>query len=970
MKYYLKKFAKEKIEAESDGFIWLLYFVYCSLIDSESNDAEFWENFKERIKTFNFQRRTVLKIRNCSQFFFKNMRLYTSTMDLTFPKSKIKTLQVKDFRGFGSSMNAADKGIYIEFNPQNTIFYGPNGSGKSSMCDALEYKLTGQVKEAIRRNRRVSEYIRRIGSAYNPHLTLSFSDSTIDVDRLTDDEKNYYSQAFIEKNRIQEFSLFGSKDTGIKKEQILSILIGMDELSALAKSLVQPPAFKSNLSSFKRSLFANKITSLISANITNLTLKKAFEDAIVTEKAKGAALLFKGEIAINDLEEELKIISSNIALVNAETISVSGIPAIPQSQFEFETIITVLESNLKKYDELDLEITKSKLDLSYSNLYAAIEELKAISTVACPACDTPLGKVTKNPFSKATEELIKLKKIKDQEKEFFDLKTLVLENFKTLESFHNNLLANILNTTSLGVLIPEKSIFKSKSPSYSLESRYLFDENAEKIKKEIKNFQNYFTELNSIYQKQTKREQIISANNQKIESLNLRKGELDIVTINWINNQKKLDEINNTLETYSEDLSKLTNEKTIEDEYNSFIDLLIQTYPYFYNELQSFKDKEFQTRFGNIENEIAGFYAQINKHDPEHDTVESFKINNLASDYKIEYKIKGSSFIEDASIKFSEGHLRSLGLSILLANAKINELPFIIFDDVVNAIDSDHRANIIEMMVNDKYLGNTQQIISTHDRLYWERFSIENQEHKFDSYILKCTKGGIVHYHYNLSFREKIHIALANFDIRQALLYSRIWFESIAKQYCMENNIELKGYLRSNDFTVSVEPTLGSIYRALNEKLLNNDNLKILHQDEINFKGINQEHHSFDEFNFNFIHSRTSIEVQKIFEAVNGLDKDLRILKNYKSILENLIEAHKGAQKRLRNLNSKMPPEIQTEIKDKYIMTIDQLTEFLENIGRLKIESSEIVRSENRIKILLIDSIITILVQRQQTNVP
>src|SRR5450631_2144886 len=130
MKYYFKKFAKEKIGTESDPFIWLLYFVYCSLIDSESQGTEFWESLKEKIKTFNFQNRTVSKIKNCSQFIFKNMGIKTPIIDQPYPKSKIKALQVMDFRGFGSSFNIADKGIYLEFNPQNTIFYGPNGSGK------------------------------------------------------------------------------------------------------------------------------------------------------------------------------------------------------------------------------------------------------------------------------------------------------------------------------------------------------------------------------------------------------------------------------------------------------------------------------------------------------------------------------------------------------------------------------------------------------------------------------------------------------------------------------------------------------------------------------------------------------------------------------------------------------------------------------------------------------------------------
>ncbi len=408
-------------------------------------------------------------------------------------------------------------------------------------------------------------------------------------------------------------------------------------------------------------------------------------------------------------------------------------------------------------------------------------------------------------------------------------------------------------------------------------------------------------------------------------------------------------------------MAKLNTELISEEKYNSFIDSLIAIYPTFYNQLQTFKDTEFQTRFGKLEAEIAGFYRQINKNDSDHEKVELFRINNTASDYKIEFKIIGSSVLEDASIKFSEGHLRSLGLSILLANAKINNLPFIIFDDVVNAIDSDHRANIIEMMVNDSYLKETQQIISTHDRLYWERFSIENQRIPFCSYILKCTKEGVVHYHYNLSFKDKIQHALDHFDIRQALLYSRIWFETIAKQFCMENNIELKGTLKPNEFHVSIEPSLGSIYRVLQEKLSGNEHLQLLHKDEINYKGINQEHHSFDEYNFNFIHSRTSNEVQIIFDAVKGLDDDIRLMKDPDSTFNSLLDSLKYYMKKIRSLNPNMPVNIQIQIIEKYNSILKNLSEYPDSLRKLKINETIIKPKEDVIKKILIANIIAAL---------
>ena len=965
MKYYFKKFAKQKIQSEPDAFVWLLYFVYCSLIDVETSGGDIWEHLKRRIRDFNFDKRTATKIKSSATFLLKNLGANTSSVAASSPISKLKELQVKNFRGFGSEFNGDDKGVFIEFDSNNTIFYGPNGSGKSSLCDALEYKLTGQVREAIRRNRKVGEYVKRIRAATNPSLTISFVDAAIVGERLTEEENKYYSQAFIEKNRIQEFSLFGSKDTGIKKEQVLSILIGMDDLSNLAKSFVLPAAFKSNLANFKRSIVANKIIALNNANGSNTTLKKTYEDAIAAEKVKADTILTKTGITIPDLDAELGIIKTAIDETNADTLSLSSVAVLSHTQNDFENSIQAVEESLQKYDELNEKLIAAKTDLSFSNLYTAIEELQEVVTDACPACDTPLATVTRNPFAKASEELVKLKGIKEQETEFSSQKNIVEEKLKSLELLHNNLVANTTSSTVLKSFIANGTVFNSKSPVYSLATRNVIDENVSGIKQQVPTIGNYFTEVDSLHQKQTQKQTRVTANSEKVSVLNGRKNSVEAIKNTWQSSQTKLDAVNVSLGAYTTQLGIFTTEKIAEDEYNAFIDSLSGIYSSFYTQLQTFKDTEFQTRFGKLETEIAGFYTQINKHDADHEIVELFKIDNSDADYKIEFKVKGSAVVEDASIKFSEGHLRSLGLSILLANAKINALPFIIFDDVVNAIDSDHRANIIEMMVKDSYLKDVQQIVSTHDRLYWERFSLENQKGKFSSFVLKCTKQGVVHYHYNLSFKEKIQNALNHFDIRQALLYSRIWFETIAKQYCMENNTVLSGTLKQSEFHVTIEPSLGSIYRELNLALADNEHLKVLHQDEINYKGINQEHHSFDEYNFNFIHSRTSQEVQKIFDAVTGLDDDIRFLKAHIPMLDKLIASHKTGSDKIKTLNVKMPLDVQQGIIDKQNNIISLLTDFPDKMTKLKMETAVVKAAEVKIKKVLVGSLLTSLMNRK-----
>ena len=44
-------------------------------------------------------------------------------------------------------------------------------------------------------------------------------------------------------------------------------------------------------------------------------------------------------------------------------------------------------------------------------------------------------------------------------------------------------------------------------------------------------------------------------------------------------------------------------------------------------------------------------------------------------------------------------------ISRIMANMKKHNVPFMIFDDVINAIDAEHRSNIIEIIHKDEFLS-------------------------------------------------------------------------------------------------------------------------------------------------------------------------------------------------------------------------------------------------------------------------
>jgi hypothetical protein len=68
----------------------------------------------------------------------------------------------------------------------------------------------------------------------------------------------------------------------------------------------------------------------------------------------------------------------------------------------------------------------------------------------------------------------------------------------------------------------------------------------------------------------------------------------------------------------------------------------------------------------------------------------------------------------DALHVLSEGHIRCLGLSILVAKIIQQGCPVMVFDDAVNAIDDDHRNGICKTIFEDEWLTDRQIILTCH----------------------------------------------------------------------------------------------------------------------------------------------------------------------------------------------------------------------------------------------------------------
>ena len=114
----------------------------------------------------------------------------------------------------------------------------------------------------------------------------------------------------------------------------------------------------------------------------------------------------------------------------------------------------------------------------------------------------------------------------------------------------------------------------------------------------------------------------------------------------------------------------------------------------------------------DLEQKIVDYYNTINQNDADFEKIEELILPDATSD-KMHITFADGSTSEALQV-LSEGHIKILGLSILLAKAVHDNLNFIIFDDIVNAIDDDHRNGVADLLMNHVDFANTQIILSTH----------------------------------------------------------------------------------------------------------------------------------------------------------------------------------------------------------------------------------------------------------------
>ena len=608
---------------------------------------------------------------------------------------KLNVLEVDSFRGFSVSRT-------FNLDKQYVFLYGPNGSGKSSFSEALEYGLLGIIEEADANKIKLSTYIKNTATkkGKKPTITCTYEDGSEDEAIIDYDA---YRFAFVEKNRIADFSHISVLNSKNQNERIAA-LFGLSAFNEFVQGFTTNFDEKYlTISSVTEKLFEEKKLSRDSKEKQLQESKdelNRIKDLLVEEIAK----LKKQEIT--EVDSALDYLDN--PTTGALTVKIAErdklyVTPIPVEYIEhFINYILELQKNLRTINENRNKLSDMALQVNYKNLYEIISELE--ETTSCPACGTNLAIAERNPYEYAKEQLKTFTEIELIQKKINEAAQNARENIREILDFISG------NKEFIKLL----QIKTDNMVSVELEDIRMYVDAVSKwfeFCEELKGFdkivaQNKIEEYNKAANKSN------SEYDQQVAELSAVRNAL--VTLKTQMNEKEQiirrcqKEIKEFDEQSEDTIKKIQAEKRI-CEFNVKI---VEAYNKIIGSLVNYNNELPRQIAQDLEQKIVDYYNTINQDDADFEKIEELILPDATSDKMYITFADGST--SEALQVLSEGHIKILGLSILLAKAVHDNLNFIIFDDIVNAIDDDHRNGVADLLMNHVDFANTQIILSTH----------------------------------------------------------------------------------------------------------------------------------------------------------------------------------------------------------------------------------------------------------------
>lgn len=622
-----------------------------------------------------------------------------------WPFRKLHHLIVGPFRGFRHPEP-------FELQKRIVMFYGPNGSGKTSLCEALEFALLGTVDEGDIKRIAADRYLSNSheGRFARPVLLATNSEG-LQIPVMADADA--YRFCFVEKNRIDAFSRIAAKPAG-QKTELIAALFGMDQfndfvghfndsmegqLTLLAVKKQELLAKQATLNQDKATV-ADEGAALVRHAQTEQDYANAFRPGMSYAQLLAAIGSAEHPGRLQELEQAINQPAPTIYGVSAATLT-SAYSAAASAQLTL--------------NDFDAQLAQRANEISFQDLYTAVLGLQDLAEDHCPACDTPLAgdyRALHNPYQKANDGLAGLRELAELQEH---QRTSLASRNAASEALRM-LLATFAQRVGATVqsLLPVQLYLAN--PGFDIQRAWwldgcLPDETGKSLAQQAVDWAGELEVHDGASRVILNDRQALIAERDRFNQARIG------VTTLGSNRQQTMQAIANAkarIAAFAADNAPLIQLVAQEAEAIVRDTRISRAYDQFLILLRRYRTELPGTLMAGLNALTLELYNEFNVRDMDADKLSALHLP-VTGEGRIELSFRGTPAARvDALQILSEGHVRCLGLSILLAKCLSIRAPVIVFDDAINAIDHEHRQGIRETIFESDRFTGTQIIVTCH----------------------------------------------------------------------------------------------------------------------------------------------------------------------------------------------------------------------------------------------------------------
>lgn len=621
---------------------------------------------------------------------------------------RLHQLEVGPFRGFMRQET-------FDLSHDITLVYGANGTGKSSFCEALEVAMLGSISEA--QIKRVDQRLYCNNARLRSHIAPVLSAVGAEHPQIVQPDEAEYRFCFIEKNRLDDFARIAARTPGDQR-QLIATLFGVDQFSEFVRGfnpsidqvLMLAGVQATELSQRRLQLATSE--QVIAAYTAKVVEIEELEYALAQRMYPGKTYPSCLEWLLGTPEQQgrLQFVQAQL---DAAPPSIYGI-----TQVRLEELLAEAYRLQALWQEASGLLAARATDVSYSKLYEAVQAL-ANGATTCPACGTALNAVTQDPFARARsglEELAQLAMLQQREN---TLRTELGESIRVLWEEMRRAVAVATTACPTELAAAELPVLPS-TPAGLWLTAWVDGERLAwlALLEVVAIIERADVQAREVYAQRdalTQERNGLSQHQLEVERLRTMRAAAD----------RELAAARLTVDQFEDANRELIQAVEAEVPVVAYHQRIKAAYDAYLPELQSYLAALPGVLLQGLGEQARCLYNKFNRGDADGDLLHALWLP-VAENGKIEVEFAGEPGVRyDALIVFSEGHIKCLGLAILLAKNIAQGCPVIIFDDVVNAIDDEHRDGIWRTFFDEGLLDGKQIILTSHAEEFLHRIQQE-----------------------------------------------------------------------------------------------------------------------------------------------------------------------------------------------------------------------------------------------------